>query len=66
MQKKKPPLNKLFVVRKYIFAKDAEEAIKKEKGQPVEDVWIDEDFKKGQGKLSNAIGFNVEDGTYDS
>ena len=38
---------KLFVVRKYVVAKDALDAIKKEKKQAVDDVWIDEDYKRG-------------------
>lgn len=46
--------NKLFIVRKYILASSAKEAIKKDKTTPVDDVWVDEDFKK---QLSSAVGF---------
>jgi hypothetical protein len=47
---------KLFVVRKYILAKSAIEAIRKDKLAPVDDVWIDEEFKKTSPGAS-AIGF---------
>lgn len=50
------PDDKLFIVRKYIIAKDALSAIKKDKTTPVSDVWIDEEFKKTQTGAS-AIGF---------
>jgi len=33
---------KRYVVRKYIFAKSAIDAIKKDKDFPVDDVWVDE------------------------
>lgn len=46
---------KVFVVRKYVNASSASDAIKKEKKVPVSDVWMDEDFKKS---LPSAIGFN--------
>ena len=47
---------KMYVVRKYIKAYSALEAIKKDKDYPVDDVWIDE---KWQDKhLADAIGFD--------
>jgi hypothetical protein len=36
----------IFVVKKYILASSAKEAIKKDKTTPVDDCWMDEDFKK--------------------
>ena len=51
--------HKLFVVRKYVWANNAQEAIKRERRTPVEDVWIDEDFKKNAQSPRDAIGFNV-------
>lgn len=48
---------KLFVVRKYIKARSAAEAIRKEKGSAVDDVWIDDDWKKEH--LNGAIGFRA-------
>lgn len=43
---------KRFIVRKYIMAQSAADAIKKDKLAPVFDVLVDEDFKK-----DNQIGF---------
>ena len=39
---------KLFVVRKYVMAKDAATAIKKERSCPVDDVFIDDEWRKQQ------------------
>lgn len=51
--KEKP---KMYVVRKYIKAVSAMEAIKKDKNTLVHDVWIDEKWQeKG---LPEAIGFD--------
>lgn len=33
---------KRFVVRKYVMAKNAQQAIDKERAQDVDDVWVDE------------------------
>jgi hypothetical protein len=53
---------KLFQVRNYIKAASAKEAIRKDKTYPVDDVWVDEDWKKGNNSiLSSAIGFTTED-----
>ena len=50
---------KLFVVRKWIKAKSAKEAIKKEKTCPVDDVWIDDDWRKAQNvETEGKLGFN--------
>lgn len=50
--------NKLFVIKKYVIARDAMEAIKKEKFIKPDDVWIDDDWKKGQvNQLTESIGF---------
>jgi len=38
--------DKLFVVRKYIYAKSVKEAIKKDKTKEVDDCWVDDDWKK--------------------
>lgn len=52
---------KMFVVRKYIKATCAAQAIKKERKAPVDDVWVDEEWKKGQSeKLADAIGFSTK------
>jgi len=46
--KKRPIDNRIdrYVVRKYIFAKNAAEAIRKERKTAVHDCWIDEDWTK--------------------
>ena len=51
--------DKLFVIRKYILAKSASDAIRKDKTTPVDDVWVDDDFKKSSTGAS-AIGFEAE------
>jgi hypothetical protein len=49
---------KMFVVRKYIMADNAKQAIRLDKTTPVDDVWIDTDFQKRQfEQLAGAIGF---------
>ena len=50
----------MFVIRKYIKARSALEAIQIEKNKPVDDVWVDDEWKKGGNKdLASAIGFVV-------
>lgn len=44
---------KIYVVRKYITANSAYDAILKDKSCPVDDVWLDEDSRK------QIIGFNT-------
>jgi hypothetical protein len=47
---------KLFIVRKYVQASSAREALKKEKTQEADDVWIDEKWQQ-----ENTIrGFEVK------
>ena len=56
MKKEKP---KMFIVRKYIKAISAAQAIKKDRETPVHDCWIDE--KWGDENLADAIGFHIDD-----
>lgn len=50
-----------YIVRKYIMARSAAEAIKKDLKTPAMEVWIDEDYKKEQkDELASCIGFTVE------
>ncbi|HRF70810.1 MAG TPA: hypothetical protein PKV66_05210 [Candidatus Pelethenecus sp.] len=44
----------IYVIRKYILAGSALEAIKLDKKKPVDDVWLDEESKK------QFIGFNID------
>ena len=53
MRSEKP---KMYVVRKYIKAISAAQAIRKDKATPVHDVWIDETWHKNE--LAGAIGFD--------
>lgn len=50
-------MQKLFIVKKYIWAKSATQAIKKDKQTPVDDVWVDDDWKKQSNTPKDAIGF---------
>lgn len=45
----------LYVIRKYVLASTAEEAIKKEKFKSVDEVWLHEGFQQEKIRL----GFNV-------
>ena len=49
--------DKMFVIRKYVKAKDALSAIKKDRKTQVHEVWIDDEWKKNQ--LASAIGFEI-------
>lgn len=48
---------KLFIVRKYIMASSATEAIKLDKITPVDDVYIDNDWQKENMYKVNPVGF---------
>ena len=48
---------KQFVVRKYVMARTATEAIRLEKKYDVDDVWIDDDWKKQNVEMKQVKGF---------
>lgn len=51
---------KMFIVRKYVMARDAASAIRKEKDCPVSDLFIDDDWRKNNtDNLASAIGFSI-------
>ncbi len=50
-------MKKLFVIRKYIFAKSAADAIKLERRTPPDDVYVDDEWKKQQDLQKEPIGF---------
>ena len=53
--------DKLYIVRFYVRAMNAVEAIKKVKNKNPDDVWVDDEWKKAQNNnLADAIGFEVE------
>lgn len=60
MPKTTTKLKKLFVVRKYIWATNAEDAIRADKLHKPDDVWVDETWKANQQTPKNAIGFNED------
>lgn len=52
---------KLFVVRKYVMARSAAEALRLEKNQASDDVWLDDDWKKSNlQEASKAFGIIVK------
>ncbi|MCK9369567.1 hypothetical protein M0R04_06640 [Candidatus Dojkabacteria bacterium] len=48
-----------FIVRKYIFARSAKEAIRLDKQTPVADVWVDADWQNQQENKFGPMGFNI-------
>lgn len=52
------PIRKRYVVRKYIMAQSAQEALRKEKEILPDDVWVDEDWKKDSSFQLQSFGFN--------
>lgn len=53
--------DKLFVVKKFIMAKSVKDALKKERNTPVDSVWIDDEWAKGNAKsLVEAIGYATQ------
>lgn len=57
-QTKRTSSMKLYIIRKYVVANSAAEAIVKERRQTVDDVWLDDDWKKSQTGNSLTIGFS--------
>lgn len=52
---------KMFVIKKYIMASSAKDALRKERKAPADDCWIDEEWRKSEkDNLANAIGFKLE------
>lgn len=49
---------KLFVLRKYVLAPSAAEAIRRERRFPIDDVWLDDDWKKAHpDEVAGEMGF---------
>lgn len=48
---------KLFVIKKYVMATSAKDAIRKERSAQIDDVWIDENWKEKH--LNEAMGFRT-------
>lgn len=50
---------KLFVIKKYVMAASAAQAIRRESHVPADDVWIDEEWKRiNTPGAALAVGFN--------
>lgn len=50
-----------YVIRKYVMASSAQEAIRMDKRTPVDDCWVDEKWlDKFDSKLFD-VGFNIKD-----
>jgi hypothetical protein len=50
-----------YIVRKYVMASSAREAIRLEAKTPAHDVWVDQDWVKQRGEdKSPAIGFTAD------
>ncbi len=57
----KPKKQKLFVIKKYIMAVSAVEALKKEWRYRPDDCWVDEQWRtENKVSLPSAIGFHEE------
>ena len=54
---------KRFILRKYVMAKCAKEALEKESAIPVQDVFLDEK-QPDANHLENAIGFKQVDNSF--
>lgn len=52
--------DKRYIVRKYIMAKSASDALKKELKFKADECWVDEKWLENQSKdLNSAIGFAI-------
>lgn len=57
----KKQTNKLYKITKLVLAQNVKHAIRMEKSIDVHEIWIDEDWKKGQNEqLPSAIGFDIQ------
>lgn len=52
--------DKLYIIRKYVFAPSAAIAIHRERRAPVDDVWLDDDWKKSQEVSKGNVGFQLK------
>jgi hypothetical protein len=51
-------MDKLYVIKKYVYAKNAKEAMLREKYSSVDDIWIDDDWKKINMVDKKPIGYS--------
>ena len=50
-------MDKIFVVRKYVVAKNAQDALSKERKVKPDECWLDEDWKKDNLTTKDTKGF---------
>ncbi len=58
-------MKKLYCVRKYVYAENAKEALKKEHKQPVYDVYVDAEWQKDniecfRNEVASLSGFKIK------
>lgn len=59
MTKKSKP--KMFVIQKHVMALNAAQALRKEKNQAADEVYLDEKWRaSNKDRLADAIGFGIE------
>lgn len=50
--------DKLYIIKKYIKAPSAAVAIRRERNHPVDDVWVDDEWRKNNtDRLADTMGF---------
>lgn len=54
----KPPKKDRYIIRKYVMARSAAEAIRLDKITKPADVWIDDDWKKENKDLASCVGYD--------
>lgn len=47
----------LYIIKKYVMAKDIQEALEKEAKEPVQEIYMDNDWKLNKQSKSDKIGF---------
>lgn len=53
---------KMYIVRKYVMAESAAQAINKSRNVPVHDVFVDDDWRKNNtDRLADTVGFQTVD-----
>lgn len=57
MSKKQKVNLKKFVIKKYIMASCAQDALKKERSIQADDCWIDEEWRRKNDNEENVVGF---------
>lgn len=54
------PKEKRYIVRKFVMAMSAKEALEKERDLMPDEVFVDDEWQKGNKEFSSAVGFSVE------